>query len=229
MAFAEYGPGFPPQIEDAKRRRMSDIGGSLDDGGIAPQSDPFALFAAWIAEAAKSEPNEPEAMSLATVDEEGRPNVRMVLLKSADASGFVFYTNLESAKGCELAARSAAALCFHWKTVRRQVRVRGPVAKVSDAEADAYFATRPKDSQIGAWASAQSRPMGARFAFEREIAKCAARFALGKVPRPPFWSGYRVTPLEIEFWRDRPFRLHDRLVYRREAESAPWRTTRLYP
>ncbi|HTT84721.1 MAG TPA: pyridoxamine 5'-phosphate oxidase [Rhizomicrobium sp.] len=208
---------------------MSEIGGSVDDGGIAPRADPLALFAAWLAEAGKSEPNEPEAMALATVDERGWPDVRMVLLKSADVHGFVFYTNLESAKGRALLAHPRAALCFHWKTLRRQVRVRGPAMCVSDAEADAYFATRAKDSQIGAWASAQSRPMEARFAFEREIAKYAARFALSKVPRPPHWSGFRVTPLEIEFWRDRPFRLHDRLLYRREAPDAAWRTERLYP
>jgi pyridoxamine 5'-phosphate oxidase len=141
----------------------------------------------------------------------------------------VFYTNLESAKGQELAGQPHAALCFHWKTLRRQVRVRGIVSRVSDAEADAYFATRAKDSQIGAWASAQSRPMEGRFVFEKEIAKYAAKYALAKVPRPPHWSGFRVTPLEIEFWRDRPFRLHDRLVYHRETPDAPWRTERLFP
>jgi pyridoxamine 5'-phosphate oxidase len=208
---------------------MSDIGGSVDDGGIQPRDDPMALFHSWMDAAGRSEPNEPNAMSVATVDAQGRPNVRMVLLKGADSQGFVFYTNLESAKGHELGAVPHAALCFHWKSVRKQVRVRGPVSQVSDAEADAYFASRPKDSQIGAWASAQSRPMQGRFAFEREIARYAAKFALTKVPRPSYWSGLRVTPLEIEFWRDRPFRLHDRLVYRRDAPDSPWRTERLFP
>jgi pyridoxamine 5'-phosphate oxidase len=208
---------------------MSEIGGPIDDGGIAPARDPFELFAEWMKKAEKTEPNEANAMALATVDADSRPNIRMVLLKGVDERGFVFYTNTESAKGEELAVLPTAALNFHWKTQRRQVRVRGPVAPVSVEEADAYFASRAKDSQIGAWASAQSRPMESRWVFEKEIAKFAMKFALAKVPRPPHWSGYRVSPLEIEFWRDRPFRLHDRLVYRRESLDKPWRTERLFP
>ena len=213
---------------------MSEIGGPLNDGGIAPAEDPLALFARWMDEAAKSEPNDANAMSVATVDAAGRPNLRLVLLKGWDESGFVFYTNKESAKGEELAAHPHAALCLHWKSLRRQVRLRGAVREVGAAEADAYFASRAKDSQIGAWASAQSRPMQGRWAFEKEIARYAAQYALSQVPRPPYWTGFRVVPFEIEFWRDRPFRLHDRLVYRRapssdEKSEGPWRTERLFP
>ncbi len=192
-------------------------------------ADPIALFEAWFKDARAKEPNDPDAVALATADARGRPNVRMVLLKHADHDGFVFYTNTESAKGDELKANAQAALCFYWKSLGRQVRVRGSVLPVSDAEADAYFATRAKDSQIGAWASAQSRRLEGRFALEKEVARFAAKFALSSVPRPPHWSGFRVRPLEIEFWRNRPFRLHDRLVYRRDTLKAPWRTEKLYP
>ncbi|MGQ0741791.1 MAG: pyridoxamine 5'-phosphate oxidase [Alphaproteobacteria bacterium] len=196
---------------------------------IDASSDPIALFEAWFAEARARESNDPDAVTLATADALGRPNARVVLLKHIDANGFVFYTNTESVKGDEIRANAWAALCFYWKSLDRQVRVRGPAALVGDAEADAYFATRPKDSQIGAWASRQSRPLEGRFALEKEVARFAAKYALTKVPRPPYWSGYRVQPLEIEFWRNRPFRLHDRLLYRRESPQAPWRSEHLYP
>ncbi len=199
------------------------------EDGITAADNPLVLFSAWMDEAIASEPNDPNAMALATVDSSGHPNVRMVLLKGADDRGFVFYTNLESAKGAELTGQPFAALCLHWKSLGRQIRVRGAVSPVSDAEADAYFATRPKDSQIGAWASAQSRPMEGRWVFEKAIAKYAAKYALSSVPRPPYWSGFLLAPVEIEFWRSRPFRLHDRLVYRRADPSSPWRTERLFP
>ena len=196
---------------------------------IPQAEDPLAIFAEWFRDAEKKEPNDPNAMALATVDAGGLPNARMVLLKGFDESGFVFYTNLESAKGGELKTNAKAALCFYWKTLRRQVRVRGLVSSVNAAEADAYFATRPKDAQIGAWASRQSRAMQGRFDLEKEVARFAAKYALTKVDRPPFWSGFRVAPLEMEFWRNRPFRLHDRLRYRREQPGAPWIAERLFP
>jgi pyridoxamine 5'-phosphate oxidase len=192
-------------------------------------NDPFRLFHEWLEKASTSEPNDPNGMALATVDAQGLPDVRMVLLKGADERGFVFFTNLESAKGRELASNPRAALCFHWKSLRRQIRIRGPITLVSDAEADEYFATRARDSQIGAWASRQSRPLETRFELEREVARYAAKFGLGKVPRPPHWSGFRLAPVRIEFWRDRPFRLHDRLVFEREKPEGAWRTSRLFP
>ena len=206
-----------------------EMGGPLDDGGIAAPPDPFALFQSWMQEAEKAEPSDANAMALATAGADGIPNVRMVLLKGVDTSGFVFYSNADSIKGGELAANPHAAINFHWKSLRKAVRAQGTVAQVSDAEADAYFATRPKDSQIGAWASPQSRAMEGRFEFEKAIAAYAMKFALTKVPRPPYWTGWRISPLRIEFWRDRPFRLHDRLVYLRKSAAAPWRTERLFP
>ncbi len=190
--------------------------------------DPLTLFHLWLSEAEASEPNDPNAMALATADAEGRPSVRMVLLKGADNDGFVFYTNLESRKGEELMVNPHAALLFHWKSLRRQVRVEGPVSRVTEAEADAYFHSRARQSRLGAWASKQSRPLESRHALETRVAAVAVRYPLGVVPRPPFWSGFRLQPRRYEFWRDKPFRLHDRLVY--EADDAgDWTTCHLYP
>jgi len=194
---------------------------------IFDRDDPFSLFADWFADAKRKEPNDPNAMALATADETGLPDVRMVLLKDFDADGFVFYTNLESAKGLQIGANPQAALCFHWKSLRRQVRLRGAVEPVTPDEADAYFASRARDSRIGAWASKQSRPLESRFALEKAVAREAARFGLGTVPRPPHWSGFRLKPQHFEFWRDRPFRLHDRLVF--DRRDAGWTSSRLYP
>lgn len=201
----------------------------LTSGDFTAADEPFALFEAWLNEAIKSEPNDPNAMALATVDPDGLPDVRMVLMKGFDTEGFVFYSHIASQKGRELAANPKAALLFHWKSLRRQVRIRGNVTPVTDAEADAYFATRPKQAQIGAWASKQSEALESRFAFEQAIAKIAARYVIGEVPRPPGWSGWRITPLRIEFWHDRPFRLHDRIEFRRDAAGRPWSKTRMYP
>ena len=192
-------------------------------------SEPFFLFRTWLEEAERTEPNDPNAMALATVDPDGLPDVRMVLMKGFDEAGVVFYTNTESAKGRELAATPKAAVVFHWKSLRRQVRFRGPVEKVSEAEADAYYNSRPRDSRIGAWASQQSRPLESRFALEKAVASYAAKYAVGDVPRPPYWTGFRIRPVAIEFWQDRPFRLHDRVRFSRPIPDGTWTKDRLYP
>lgn len=191
---------------------------------------PFTLFAKWLEEATISEINDPNAMALATVDEAGFPNVRMVLLKDYNSQGFVFYTNYESCKGQEILKSMKASLGFHWKSLRRQIRIRGLVEKVSGQEADAYFQSRPRGSRIGAWASKQSQPLENRFVLEKAIAHYTTRYAVGTIPRPPYWSGFRVKPLSIEFWQDRPFRLHDRLLFTRNSvESNDWQSQKLYP
>ncbi|MBS0386056.1 MAG: pyridoxamine 5'-phosphate oxidase [Proteobacteria bacterium] len=200
-----------------------------DDQALFAEHEPFALFERWFKEAAEKEPSDPNGMALATADASGFPDVRMVLLKGFDRLGFVFYSNAESAKGRELEANPRAALCFHWKSLRRQVRVRGVVEAVSGAEADAYFRSRDRGARLGAWASQQSRPLEDRHALEKRIAEYAAKFGLGEVPRPAYWRGWRVVPLAIEFWRDRPFRLHDRLAFERSSAEAPWVKRRLYP
>jgi pyridoxamine 5'-phosphate oxidase len=197
--------------------------------GAEQAAEPFALFAAWLAAAEKSEPNDPNAMSLATVDAEGVPNIRMVLVKAATADGFTFYTHRDSAKGLELAAHPSAAGLFHWKSLRRQIRIRGRVDMATEAEADAYFRTRHPRSQIGAWASQQSRPLASRAALEAVFASYEAKFASGEVPRPPHWVGYKLSPLAMEFWSDGAFRLHDRISFRRAALGAPWEKERLFP
>lgn len=202
---------------------------ALTLGDFGETAEPFALFHEWFVEAKAHEPNDPEAMALATADKDGLPDVRMVLLKGWSESGFVFYTNGESAKGRQLAATMKAAALFHWKSLRRQVRLRGPVELIDEAESDAYFASRPRDSRIGAWASKQSQPLESRFALEKAVARYAAQFGLGEIARPPHWRGYRIIPTSIEFWADRPFRLHDRVRYSRPDKESPWVKERLYP
>lgn len=193
------------------------------------RQDPLALFGDWLALANDREVNDANAMTLATVDTTGLPDARMVLLKDFDEAGFVFYTNLASAKAKQLVDNPQAALVFHWKSIRRQVRIRGSVQAVSRQEADQYFASRPRDSKIGAYASKQSEPLESRFALEKRIAAKVARFGIGKIARPDHWSGFRIVPEQFEFWRDRPFRLHDRLQFARKQGSSAWKIQRLYP
>ena len=201
----------------------------LTSGDFTEQNEPFTLFASWLREAETTEPNDPNAVALATVDEDGLPNVRMVLLKGFDSDGFVFYTNFESQKGQEILSQKKAAMCFHWKSLRRQVRLRGLVEVVTDKEADEYYKTRARGSRIGAWASKQSRPLEGRFALEKAVAEYTARYAIGDIPRPPYWSGFRIRPLSIEFWHDRQFRLHDRIEFRRDVPEGAWQKVRMYP
>ena len=202
-------------------------GNELTTSDFTQENEPYSLFGTWLKDAEASEPNDPNALALATVDADGMPNVRMVLLKSFDSDGFVFFTNYESRKGQELLGQKRAALVFHWKSLRRQVRVRGHVETVSDTEADAYFETRARGSRIGAWASKQSRPLESRFALEKAVAEYTVKFGIGHIPRPAHWSGFRLKPVSIEFWADRPFRLHDRVEFTRAGEG--WERVRMYP
>ncbi len=201
----------------------------LTSRDISEVNEPLSAFAEWLKEAEASEPNDPTAVALASVDSDGMPNVRMVLLKGFDERGFVFYTNFESQKGEEILQQKKAAMCFHWKSLRRQVRIRGDIEVVSDEEADAYYQSRARASRIGAWASKQSRPLESRFALEKEVAKYTAKYALGQVPRPPHWGGIRIIPTYIELWKDGAFRLHDRIVFQRSNSGEDWTKSRLYP
>ncbi len=206
-----------PDYADAHAANEADIDGA----------EPFDLFGQWLKDARAKEPNDPNAMTVATVDADGMPDARMVLLKDFDRQGFVFYTNTQSAKGRQILGAHKAALLFHWKSLRRQVRIRGTVEIVSDAEADEYFTSRARNSQIGAWASEQSRPLESRFALEKRVAEYGLKFGIGAVPRPPHWTGFRIVPTEMEFWRDKPFRLHDRLKFERAGDG--WVKSKLYP
>ncbi|WP_426125069.1 pyridoxamine 5'-phosphate oxidase [Pararhizobium sp. PWRC1-1] len=206
---------------------MSETG--LTTGDFTQENEPFSLFGTWLKEAQASEINDPNALALATVDADGLPDVRMVLLKDFDQRGFVFYTNFESQKGQEILGSMKAAMCFHWKTLRRQVRVRGPVEIVSNEEADEYYKTRARGSRIGAWASKQSRPLESRFALEKAVAEYTLKYAIGEIPRPDHWSGFRIKPTSIEFWKDGAFRLHDRIEFRRDEAEGDWNKVRMYP
>lgn len=206
---------------------MSETG--LTTGDFTQENEPFSLFGTWLKEAQAAEINDPNALALATVDADGLPDVRMVLLKDFDERGFVFYTNFESHKGQEILGSMKAAMCFHWKTLRRQVRVRGPVEIVSNQEADEYYKTRARGSRIGAWASKQSRPLESRFALEKAVAEYTLKYAIGEIPRPDHWSGFRIKPTSIEFWKDGAFRLHDRIEFRRDAPEGDWAKVRMYP
>lgn len=217
---------IPPSPSEAEHKSVEPDEAETELFG---HDDPFDVFAQWLALAKEREPRDANAMALATVDGDGMPDVRMVLLKGFDGDGFVFYTNTESAKGAQLTRTPNAALCFHWKSINRQIRVRGVVTPVSDEEADAYFAQRARDSRIGAWASLQSQPMDNRFALEKRVASHAAKFGLGAIPRPPYWSGYRLAPLAMEFWRERAFRLHDRRKFTRSTTGSSWDAERLFP
>lgn len=205
---------------------MAELG--LTSSDFTENNDPYALFSSWFDDATKSEINDPNAMSVATVDPSGMPNVRILLLKDFTPEGFTFYTNFESAKGQEILASGKVALCFHWKTLRRQVRVRGPVAQVTDAEADAYYNSRPRGSRIGAWASQQSRELSERSELEESVNQYDQKFHGEDVPRPEYWSGFRLSPQSMEFWHDRPYRLHDRVLFEANADNG-WSKKRLYP
>ena len=222
---------IPPSPSAAQYTRSEEYKAVMkaNETPLFRHSDPISLFAKWMEEAKKKEPNDPNAMAVATVDEHGLPDVRMVLLKGLDERGFVFYSHKNSAKGVQLRINSKAALNFHWKSLRRQVRIRGDVTMVSKTEIGSYFSTRARDSQIGAWASKQSKPMKNRGIFEKTMQELRAKFEGASVPLPPGWKGWRVDPQQIEFWRDKPFRLHDRLVFTREDSSKDWTKHRLYP